>query len=140
LNPFAYVPIGNDNEKVSRFMEHNNQIEKQFTDTEGARGKLVAGIKKDIILSNRIDTLPSKVVIYGWHNPGGIPIQPVYSGHVWWYVDYSHGTRLICDEVRVDGKTCSFTEILKDPLMFKIFSDEGSPMKKAGYFQENYPE
>ena len=29
-------------------------------------------------------------------NQDGKPIQPLYTGHVNWYVDYSHGVRLVC--------------------------------------------
>jgi hypothetical protein len=131
LIPFNYKPIGNGNELVTKFEEHNAQIEKQLSETGGTYGQLVAGIKKDVILSSRIANQPNKVVIYGWHKPDGKPIQPVYSGHVYWYVDYSHGIRLINNQVLVDGKPCLFSDILKDPVLFRIFSDENKPIEKV---------
>jgi hypothetical protein len=133
LTPFFYTPEGNANELPSKFETHNAQIEKQLNESGGKKGQLVAGIKKDVILSNRLDTQHGKVVIYGWHHPDGKPIQPVYSGHVDWYVDYSHGIRLINNQVLVDEKTYLFSDLLKDPLLFKIFSDEAKPMMKARY-------
>jgi hypothetical protein len=133
LAPFSYIPVGNANELVSKFEEHNAQIEKQLTELRGKPGQLVAGIKKDVILSSRNATQPDKVIIYGWHKPDGKPIQPVYSGHVYWYVDYSHGIRLINNQVLIDGKFCLFTDILKDPLLYKIFSNETKPMDTVGY-------
>ena len=133
LSPFNYVPVGNANELVSKFAEHNRQIEKQFLKAGGKRGHLVSGIKKDVILSERIARQPNKVVIYGWHKPDGKPIQPVYSGHVDWYVDYSHGIRLISDQVLIDGQKASFREILKHPVLFGIFSNEEVPMEQTGY-------
>ena len=63
----------------------------------------MAGIKKDVILSSRIENQPGKVVIYGWHERRK-SIQPVYSGHIYWYIDYSHGIRLINNQVLIDGK------------------------------------
>jgi hypothetical protein len=135
LTPFNYKPVGNANELVTKFEEHNAQIETQFRQSGGTRGQLVAGIKKDVILSSRIAAQPNKVVIYGWHKPDSLPIQPVYSGHVYWYVDYSHGIRLINNQVLIDGKPRLFSDILKDPVLFRIFSDEDQPLAKNGYYQ-----
>jgi hypothetical protein len=133
LAPFNYIPAGNANELVSKFEVHNAEIERQFRESGGKPGQLVAGIKKDVILTSRNATQPDKVVIYGWHKPDGKPIQPVYSGHVYWYVDYSHGIRLINNQVLIDGKRYLFTDILKDPLLYKIFSNESKSMETVGY-------
>ncbi len=133
LVPFYYKPEGNANELPGKFEEHNNQIENQLGESGGKNGQLVAGIKKDVILSSRLDSLPGKVVIYGWHKPDGNPVQPVYSGHVYWYVDYSHGIRLINNQVLVDGEPRLFSELLKDPVLYRIFSNEKTPMKNARY-------
>ena len=76
---------------------------------------------------------PRKVVIYGWHKPDGNPIQPVYSGHIYWYVYYSHGIRFINNQVLVEGKAVLFTDVLQDPVLYKIFSDENKPMEQVVY-------
>lgn len=133
LTPFNYIPVGNANELVTKFQEHHAQIEKQRKEAGGKNGQLIAGIKKDVILSNRIAKQPGKVVIYGWHKPDGKPIQPVYSGHVDWYVDYSHGIRLINNQVLIDGKPALFTDVLKHPVLYRIFSDENLPMEQTIY-------
>ena len=133
LAPFYFAPSGNANEQVTKFVEHNAQINKQFIEAGGKNGQLVAGIKKDVVLSSRMDAQPNKVVIYGWHKPDGQPIQPVYSGHVNWYVDYSHGIRLINNQVLVDGKPRLLSDLLKDPLLYRIFSDERIPMNCTRY-------
>ena len=136
LTPFNYVPVGNANELVTKFEEHNAQIEKQVREAGGKKGQLIAGIKKDVILSARLATKPGKVVIYGWHKPDGNPIQPVYSGHVDWYVDYSHGIRFINNQVLIDGKPVLFTDVLKDPVLYKIFSNEDAPMEQVVYIKQ----
>ncbi len=136
LKPFNYFPVGNANELVTKFEEHNSQIESQLKEARGSHGQLVAGIKKDVILSSRLASQPGKVVIYGWHKPDGIPIQPVYSGHIWWYVDYSHGIRFINNQVLIDGQPLLFTDILQDPVLYKIFSNEDSPMKQVIYIRK----
>jgi len=81
--------------------QHHLIIEGQ---RKGKKG-LIAGIKKDIVLSNKVadNERPNRVAIYGWHKLDGKPIQPVYAGHVNWYVDYSHGIRLISRKVKVNG-------------------------------------
>ena len=135
LSPFFYAPVGNANELVSKFVEHNAQIEKQKAEAEGKNGQLIAGIKKDIILSARLAKQANKVVIYGWHKPDGIPIQAVYSGHVDWYVDYSHGIRLVNNQVLIDGNPYLLTDVLSDPLLYTIFSDEDAPMGQTVYIK-----
>jgi hypothetical protein len=136
LTPFNYIPVGNTNELVNKFLEHNAQIEKQLREADGKKGQLIAGIKKDVILSACLATKPGKVVIYGWHKPDGNPIQPVYSGHVDWYVDYSHGIRFINNQVLIDGKPVLFTDVLKDPVLYKIFSNEDAPMEQVVYLKQ----
>ena len=133
LVPFNYIPVGNANELVAKFVDHNTQIEKQLKEAGGKHGQLVAGIRKDVILSFRIAERPDRVVIYGWHRLDGNPIQPVYSGHVWCYVDYSHGIRFINNQVLIDGKPALLTDVLRDPVLFRIFSDEDQPVELPCY-------
>ncbi len=133
LVPFNYVPVGNANELVSKFAEHNAQIERQLAEAGGRCGQLVAGIKKDVIISSRIAERPDRVVIYGWHKPDGKPIQPVYSGHIWWYVDYSHGIRFMNAQVLLDGRPVLVTDLLKDPVLFRVVTDEEGSLTVSVY-------
>lgn len=133
LTPFSYIPVGNANELVSKFRDHNNQIELQFSEAGGVRGQLTAGIKKDVIISAVISEKRDRVVIYGWHKPDGKPIQPVYSGHIDWYVDYSHGIRLANDRVMIDGKPESLGATLQHPVLYRLFSNEERPMEQSVY-------
>ncbi|WP_373399522.1 hypothetical protein V8V91_07400 [Algoriphagus halophilus] len=135
LDPFFYKPVGRENESVEKFILHNSQIEQQKKEGQGQNGQLIAGIKKDVILSNRLANSPSKVVIYGWHKLDGLPIQPVYSGHVDWYVDYSHGIRLMNQHVILDGEITTVSKILSDPALFHLLSDEESPMALTRYLK-----
>jgi hypothetical protein len=137
LYPYNYIPVGDLNEQVSKFRDHNHQIEKQIAEAGGKHGQLTAGVKKDVILSERVSKQPGKVVIYGWHLPGGKPVQPVYSGHAAHYVDYSHGIRLMNNQVLLDGKPVLLRDILKDPVLYRIFSDESGPMEQPYYYPVN---
>ncbi|MBN1300150.1 MAG: hypothetical protein JW995_02955 [Melioribacteraceae bacterium] len=137
LPPITYYPDGNKNESVKQFVRHNNKIQNQL-DSAGAKpGQLIAGIKKDVVLSNKISDAarPNHVTIYGWHYPTGNPIQPLTNIHVNWYVDYSHGVRLINNELLIDRKLYNYKDVLTDPNLYKIFSDESEPMKKSSYLK-----
>jgi hypothetical protein len=92
---------------------------------KGKKG-LIAGIKKDVVISSRVsgDSRSNREAIYGWHKLDGKPIQPLYTGHINWWVDYSHGIRLIYRKIKVDGKEMDYTMILKDPLLQKLLCDE----------------
>lgn len=76
---------------VSIFIQHNETIRKQRTQSSEPLGALIAGHKKDVVPSG----LPGKVAIYGWHKPDSKPIQPLYTGHTENWVDYSHGARFV---------------------------------------------
>lgn len=90
-------------------------------------GALVAGDKKDVIISNYIygNPPPGRVVIYGWHYQNGTPIQPLYYGHEETYADYSHGIRLVQNEIFVDGCMTTIQNILESSTLYSLLSDEG---------------
>ncbi len=131
-------PLTHDREKVQTFVEHHQIIELQKTELAAQRqitlpvGAMVAGNKKDIILTNRLLEKPNRVAIYGWHLLTGIPIQPVTIVHRDTYVDYSHGVRLVKDQMIVDGKTMAIKDVLVDPILSVLISDEG-PLKLTAY-------
>lgn len=93
--------------------------------TPRGRGVLVAGAKKDIVLTAQLREQPDRVAIYGWHRADGSPVQPLSLWHGVRYADYSHGVRLVADTVLVDGEPRSFREALSDPLVAPLLSDEG---------------
>jgi hypothetical protein len=135
LNPETFFPVGHDNEMVRMFVKHNQLIEMQLykRDQRPNRHLIVGGVKKDIVVCNKTAELPNKVAIYGWYYPDSTNIQPLYTGHVNWYVDYSHGIRLLNRLAFIDGKPCYIDKALCDPLLFKFFSNENQPMSSARY-------
>jgi len=92
---------------------------------KGRKG-LIAGIQKDVVISGKIsrDPKPDRVAIYGWHKLDGKAIQPLYTGHINWWVDYSQGIRLIYRQIKVDGKWMDYIDVLKDPVLQKLLCDE----------------
>lgn len=116
------VPMYAFRDSTATMWHHHLIIEGQRRGRDG----LIAGIKKDIVISGKIsrDKRPDRVAIYGWHKPDGVPIQPLYTGHVNWWVDYSQGVRLISRRIKIDGKWKDYREILKDPVSRKLLCDE----------------
>jgi hypothetical protein len=116
------VPLYAHRDSALIFWHHHLIIEGQRKNRQG----LIAGIKKDVVISGKItrDVKSNRVAIYGWHKLDGKPIQPLYTGHVDWYVDYSHGIRLIYRKIKVGRKWMDYTDVMKDPVLRKLLCDE----------------
>jgi uncharacterized protein YerC len=130
-----------DADKVTpaTFLNHNAMIEDQRTSSGQPLGTLMGGTKKDVVISNKITdpTRPDHVVIYGWHQLDGTPIQPLYNGHSASYVDYSHGIRLMNVELLVDSVTMNVKQMLTDSKWYKVLSNETGVMTQPSYFKES---
>jgi hypothetical protein len=135
-NSFHATPITHDWYQVNggrkmlatdSFIQHNSEINGQLTQkgffTSDADS--VSGIKKDVILSNALLSRPGKLCIYGWHEPSGKAIQPLSWIHELTYTDYSHGIRFVDRQCKVNGQDRDFADILSDPVLSKMVSDEG---------------
>lgn len=113
---------------VPVFIAHNQMVLNQLEafKERHLQSELTAGNKKDIIISNKIYGQPTpRVVIYGWHKLDGKAIQPVYNKHTNTWADYSHGVRLISNIGYLNGKRIKLTDLLKDPVLHELLSDEG---------------
>jgi len=116
------VPMYAFRDSTPTIWQHHLIVEGQ---RKGRKG-LIAGIQKDVVISGKISRAdrPDRLAIYGWHKPDGKPIQPLYTGHVNWYVDYSQCIRLIYRNIKVDGKWMDYIDVLKDPVLNKLLCDE----------------
>lgn len=121
-------PLTEARESARAFLTHHRIIETQLGTLSGAartREPFVAGIKKDVVVTNRLAERGQRLALYGWHHENGVPIQTLYVGHVDWYVDYSHGIRPVRRMMRVDGMPMSFEQIATDSVLHVLVSDEG---------------
>ncbi|HEX4607336.1 MAG TPA: hypothetical protein VH092_03945, partial [Urbifossiella sp.] len=123
-------PMVVDRESPTTFLRHNALIEEQRAGHP--LGALVAGVKKDIVVTNRLAERPGRVAIYGWHKPDGAPIQPLTTVHGAGYVDYSHGVRLMQRTVLVDGAARDVRQVLYAAGLHGLLSDEG-PITRPTY-------
>jgi len=118
----APIPLTKDRDSTPTFYSHHLSVEVQ---RKGRTG-LIAGIQKDIVTTGRLYNSPKRdrVAIYGWHQLDGKPIQPLYTGHVYWYVDYSQGVRLVYEKIKVNGKWMHYSAVFGDPILKNLLCDE----------------
>lgn len=116
------VPMYAFRDSTPTMWHHHLIVEGQ---RKGRKG-LIAGIQKDVVISEKVprDTRPDRVAIYGWHKLDGKPIQPLYTGHIYWWVDYSQGIRLVYRKIKVDNKWMDYTDVLKDEVLRRLLCDE----------------
>lgn len=116
------VPMYAFRDSAVTMYQHNLIIEGQRKLRKG----LIAGIKKDVVITGMLtrSSKPNRVAIYGWQKMNGIPIQPLYTGHANWYVDYSHGTRLVYRTIYVNKKPMDYVDVLKDKTLRRLLCDE----------------
>ncbi|PKP79603.1 MAG: hypothetical protein CVT80_14990 [Alphaproteobacteria bacterium HGW-Alphaproteobacteria-2] len=119
------MPPGEQMRTTSYFRQHNATVELQRSSLHIAQSTLIAGQKKDLVLSNALRRVPGRVAIYGWHRGIGQPIQPLSTVHGAMYADYSHGVRLVSRTAFVDGRAVALTDLLADPAYADLLSDEG---------------
>jgi hypothetical protein len=126
----APQPLTEAREASGTFVQHSDLIESKRPKAQ--TGELVAGDKKDVVISNRQLEKPNRVMIYGWHKAANQPIQPLTNIHNSTYLDYSHGIRLIKQEVLVDDKPMKLEDVMVDETLSPLLSDEG-PLKITKY-------
>jgi hypothetical protein len=116
------VPMYAFRDSTITMYQHHLIIEGQRKLRKG----LIAGIKKDVVITGKIFKYakPNRLAIYGWHKPDGNPIQPLYTGHINWWVDYSQGIRLIYQTIYVNRKPMNYVDVLKDEKLKKLLCDE----------------
>lgn len=111
---------------TSRIAIQNEKIQAQLAGKDSTA--LTAGHKKDVVLTNRLSpNNPNKrVAIYGWIEANGQPIQQLNPvSHEDTYEDYSHGIRMIANDVIVNGNAMRIQDVFSDAKLSALISDEG---------------
>lgn len=125
------LPAGDQMRSTAYYWRHNELIGEQRASRGLALGMLTAGHKKDLVLTNRLWTHNDRVAIYGWERSDGSPIQPLSTVHGARYADYSHGVRLVSATAYVNGEPRPLFQILADPELAPLLSDEGPIARPA---------
>jgi hypothetical protein len=126
------LPAGPRMTSTDYYLTHNAMIERQAHADAVSPGTLVAGHKKDVVLTNLLLRNPGRIAIYGWHRPTGAPIQPLSTVHGSCYADYSHGIRLVSAMAWRNGDLRPLLDLLRDASIAPALSDEGIIRVAAG--------
>jgi peptidoglycan hydrolase-like protein with peptidoglycan-binding domain len=109
---------------TSRMLRHHEAIEGK----RQGRAGLVSTVGKDWVVTNRLRGHPDRSANYGWHDPhapGGKLWQPLGLAHDRFHVDYSQTVRLVRRTMKVDGVERDLVDVLCDPELAGLVSDEG---------------
>jgi hypothetical protein len=136
----APLPLQNKGPNLPQYVNHSQQVQAQIDAAGGKPGQLVGGHKKDVVIWKNLR--PGKVGIYGWFKLNGQPsnvvpenkerIQGLTDVHDVHYADYSHGIRFVSPDMILDGKNVKLENVLRDPALSGLVSDEG-PLKEVRY-------
>ena len=109
------IPLVESRDSLPTFVKHHHLVQQQLNGK--IPSEIIAGIKKDVVQSTAVlnNPKPNRVAIYGWHKLNRKPIQPLYTGHVDWYVDYSHGVRLVYENMLINNKIYFVKDVLNNP-------------------------
>lgn len=157
LQPVAMVP--NQGANLEQYAAHSKIVDDQIRSAGGEQnGQLVAGIKKGVVVANFYK--PGHVLLFGWYRayltdpagqqtgpapdvfddgkpmgaPNRQPIQPKSNVHGDFYVDYSHGIRLIAPTCLVNGALTDTLSVYQSPTLWRLVNkDAGGPVKVPRY-------
>lgn len=101
---------------------HQRMIEEQRAG-RASKG-LIAGHKKDVVVTTRMHDQPERVPIYGWHRGVGDPIQPLSLVHGDYYEDYSHGLRLVHPVAYLNGEPVDLNNLVRGPMWGPLLCGE----------------
>jgi hypothetical protein len=124
LDPIRLMP--DDSMKTVRYFErHDNLLKGQRHLHDVPLGALIAGDKLDVVITSALSEHPGAIALYGWHSSSGEVIQPLFIGATDSLVTFSHGVRLVDRSVVVDGARRDLWDVLRDPELAQILSDNG---------------
>jgi hypothetical protein len=121
----AHMPLELDGASSHDFIGHQRIVEEARVAAGHQAGQLLAGHKKDVVVTGRLASASDRVAIYGMHEQSGRPLQVLSLVHLAEYLDYSHGIRLVGGTMRVDGAERPVAAVLADAELAPLLSDEG---------------
>lgn len=116
------------------FVDHNVKVQERIDNwilSHKSSGYIASGHKKDVVICKELQDHPDRVAIYGWcreihpDNSWSVVQQLNFTSHSNRYADYSHGIRLISKEMVVNGKMMLVEDVLRDPDLCSMISDQG---------------
>jgi hypothetical protein len=135
------APKDRSQTSTAAYAEHSEAIRERMR-TRGLRlGTLVAGHKKDVVVSRGLHSNSNRIAFHGFYDGQGLPFEPcrepghtppgckelpahAHSGERR-FCDYAQGVRMVADLMIVDGEQISMRKVLVDPQRAWLISAEG---------------
>ncbi|MCA9779751.1 MAG: peptidoglycan-binding protein [Candidatus Eremiobacteraeota bacterium] len=118
------APMSNNREGIGTYIAHDQRIDDQLGSGQAPDG-FVSGHKKDLVIPHR----DGRVAIYGGRWANGERIQSYSNVHHDGYEDYSHGARLVSQQITVDGQSMRLEDALADPALRSLFTNQSGAFR-----------
>ena len=102
---------------IRTYMSVDQSIDEQLG-SGAAPTDFISGHKKDMVIPHSGGSL----AIYGGRDRNGERIQRYNVEHDQRYEDYSHGARLVSQQIMIDGQPMQLSEALQDPNLARLFT------------------
>lgn len=118
------MPTSERMQSIGYIFSHQLKIEGQLSNVP--RTDLIAGHKKDVVLTTKLKDTSNKIATYGWHTSNDEVLQPLYLHDVKSPLDYSHGVRLVSSIMSVNGEDRLVSQVLQNWRLAPLISAEGA--------------
>ena len=118
------APMSNNREGIGTYIAHDQRVDDQLGSGQAPEG-FVSGHKKDLVIPHR----DGRVAIYGGRWANGERIQSYSNVHHDGYEDYSHGARLVSQQITVDGQSMRLEDALADPALRSLFTNQSGAFR-----------
>ncbi len=112
--------------RLADVLSHHEVIARRLAKAGGHPGDLVAGCKKDIVITRRMLEHAGRTALYGWMLKDQSVVQPLSLVHDDRFVDYVQGLRLVDRRLWIDGDDVDLLDALADDDLAPLLSDEGA--------------
>jgi hypothetical protein len=124
---------------TAAYDEHSTAIQASMSKAGIRPGQIIAGHKKDVVVSKRLHKEPLKIAFHGFYDAKGNPAEPCREKNApqpcnkeapalahpeGRFSDYSQGVRLMHPVMQVDGALKLVREVLTDAALCKLISIE----------------
>jgi hypothetical protein len=139
-DPARKTPRDWDQDSTSAYNEHSEAIRSAMKSIRS--GELIAGHKKDVVLSRRLTPDVDRIAFHGFYDNDGWPREPCYEpdnvlhkttprdmpalAHHRLFSDYSQGVRLVHPRMTIEGQgEKGVADVLAHPTLSYLISAEG---------------
>lgn len=125
LLPSVPVNMNEGADPIRLWLDHEERLEPELQRYAVRSGWIQAGHKKDLVMSPLLLKHPDRAAIYGWQGTDGQILQNLAPSVRRDYADYSMGVRFVAPFVLVDEQWMPLAEVLRNPKLAPLLSDEG---------------